>query len=53
MTMPSAPEISSGQLAMYEKNGFGGFPVCIAKTHLSLASEHTDIDADARIAGLS
>ena len=53
MTTPSALEISSGQLAACEKNGFGGFPVCIAKTHLSRPAEHTDIDADARIAGLS
>jgi formate--tetrahydrofolate ligase len=30
---------ASGQLAMYEKNGFGGFPVCIAKTHLSLSAD--------------
>ena len=30
---------ASGQLAMYEQNGFGGFPVCIAKTHLSLSAD--------------
>jgi formate--tetrahydrofolate ligase len=30
---------ASGQLAMYEKNGFGSFPVCIAKTHLSLSAD--------------
>jgi formate--tetrahydrofolate ligase len=30
---------ASGQLAMFEKNGFGGFPVCIAKTHLSLSAD--------------
>ena len=24
---------------MYEQNGFGGFPVCIAKTHLSLSAD--------------
>ena len=27
------------QLDTYEKNGFGGLPVCIAKTHLSLSSD--------------
>ena len=27
------------QLDTYEKNGFGGFPVCIAKTHLSLSAD--------------
>ncbi len=27
------------QLDSYEHNGFGGFPVCIAKTHLSLSSD--------------
>ena len=27
------------QLDSYERNGFGGFPVCIAKTHLSLSSD--------------
>src|SRR6266568_7192272 len=27
------------QLATYEKNGYGNFPVCIAKTHLSLSSD--------------
>jgi formate--tetrahydrofolate ligase len=27
------------QLDNYEKNGFGGFPVCIAKTHLSLSAD--------------
>jgi len=30
---------ASGQLAACEKNGFGGFPVCIAKTHLSLSAD--------------
>jgi formate--tetrahydrofolate ligase len=30
---------ASGQLAMFEQNGFGGFPVCIAKTHLSLSAD--------------
>ncbi|MGZ4763010.1 MAG: formate--tetrahydrofolate ligase, partial [Ilumatobacteraceae bacterium] len=29
------------QLARYEKNGFGGLPVCIAKTHLSISSDPT------------
>jgi formate--tetrahydrofolate ligase len=27
------------QLDTYEKNGYGNFPVCIAKTHLSLSSD--------------
>ena len=27
------------QLARYEKNGFGGLPVCIAKTHLSISAD--------------
>jgi len=27
------------QLARYEKNGFGGLPVCIAKTHLSISGD--------------
>ncbi len=30
---------ADGQLATYEKAGFGGFPVCIAKTHLSLSAD--------------
>jgi formate--tetrahydrofolate ligase len=30
---------ANGQLAMYEENRFGGFPVCIAKTHLSLSAD--------------
>jgi formate--tetrahydrofolate ligase len=30
---------AAGQLALYEQNGFGGFPVCIAKTHLSLSAD--------------
>ena len=29
------------QLARYEKNGFGGLPVCIAKTHLSISGDPT------------
>ena len=27
------------QLARYDKNGFGGLPVCIAKTHLSISGD--------------
>jgi formate--tetrahydrofolate ligase len=27
------------QLARYEKNGFGGLPICIAKTHLSISGD--------------
>jgi formate--tetrahydrofolate ligase len=30
---------ASSQLDLYERNGFGGLPVCIAKTHLSLSSD--------------
>ena len=29
------------QLARYERNGFGGLPVCIAKTHLSISGDPT------------
>ncbi|MEY2583201.1 MAG: formate--tetrahydrofolate ligase [Ilumatobacteraceae bacterium] len=29
------------QLARYEKNGFGGLPICIAKTHLSISGDPT------------
>ena len=29
------------QLDSYERNGFGRFPVCIAKTHLSISSDPT------------
>jgi formate--tetrahydrofolate ligase len=32
---------ASRQLDVYEKNGFGSFPVCIAKTHLSLSADPT------------
>ena len=32
---------ASRQLDTYEKNGFGPFPVCIAKTHLSLSADPT------------
>jgi formate--tetrahydrofolate ligase len=31
--------VAARQLDSYEKNGFGGFPVCIAKTHLSLSAD--------------
>src|SRR5579863_4090335 len=30
---------ASAQLDTYERNGFGNFPVCIAKTHLSISSD--------------
>ncbi len=30
---------ASRQLDTYERNGFGGLPVCIAKTHLSISSD--------------
>ena len=29
------------QLDTYERNGFGGLPVCVAKTHLSISSDPT------------
>jgi len=29
------------QLETYERNGFGGLPVCVAKTHLSISSDPT------------
>jgi formate--tetrahydrofolate ligase len=32
---------AAGQLDMYERAGFGSFPVCIAKTHLSISSDPT------------
>jgi formate--tetrahydrofolate ligase len=32
---------AAAQLDAYELNGFGGLPVCIAKTHLSLSSDPT------------
>ena len=32
-------EISRKQLKNYEDNGFGGLPVCIAKTHLSISGD--------------
>jgi formate--tetrahydrofolate ligase len=31
--------VASRQLEIYEKNGFGRLPVCIAKTHLSISSD--------------
>ena len=31
--------VASGQLDTYEAAGFGGLPVCIAKTHLSISSD--------------
>jgi formate--tetrahydrofolate ligase len=31
--------LAGRQLDTYERNGFGRFPVCIAKTHLSLSSD--------------
>ena len=31
--------VASRQLDSFEKNGFGSFPVCIAKTHLSLSAD--------------
>ena len=33
--------LAARQLAGYERNGFGGLPVCIAKTHLSLSHDPT------------
>jgi formate--tetrahydrofolate ligase len=31
--------VAAKQLANYERNGFGGLPVCIAKTHLSISAD--------------
>ncbi|MGH9294423.1 MAG: formate--tetrahydrofolate ligase, partial [Acidimicrobiales bacterium] len=31
--------MASTQLDSYEKNGFGGLPICVAKTHLSISSD--------------
>jgi formate--tetrahydrofolate ligase len=33
--------VASAQLDSFERNGFGNFPVCIAKTHLSISSDPT------------
>ncbi|MDR2985867.1 MAG: formate--tetrahydrofolate ligase [Nocardiopsaceae bacterium] len=33
--------VAARQLDGYERNGFGGLPVCIAKTHLSLSHDPT------------
>jgi formate--tetrahydrofolate ligase len=33
--------VAAKQLDGYERNGFGRFPVCIAKTHLSISSDPT------------
>jgi formate--tetrahydrofolate ligase len=33
--------LAAKQLDMYERNGFGTLPVCIAKTHLSLSADPT------------
>ena len=30
-----------GQLDLFEANGFGNLPVCVAKTHLSISSDPT------------
>ena len=32
---------ASDQIAAYENNGFGGLPICMAKTHLSLSHDPT------------
>jgi formate--tetrahydrofolate ligase len=32
---------ASDQIAAYESNGFGGLPICMAKTHLSLSHDPT------------
>jgi formate--tetrahydrofolate ligase len=31
--------VANAQLDSFERNGFGSFPVCIAKTHLSISSD--------------
>ena len=36
---------ASRQLDLYERNGFGNLPVCIAKTHLSISSDPTLLGA--------
>ncbi|MBI1759496.1 MAG: formate--tetrahydrofolate ligase [Actinobacteria bacterium] len=36
---------ASRQLDTYERNGFGGLPVCVAKTHLSISSDPTLLGA--------
>jgi formate--tetrahydrofolate ligase len=33
--------LANAQLDSFERNGFGNFPVCIAKTHLSISSDPT------------
>jgi len=33
------------QLDNYERNGFGGLPICVAKTHLSISSDPTLLGA--------
>ncbi len=33
--------LAEGQIAAYETNGFGGLPICMAKTHLSLSHDPT------------
>jgi formate--tetrahydrofolate ligase len=33
--------MAARQLDTYELNGFGGLPICIAKTHLSISSDPT------------
>ncbi|EFP89468.2 formate-tetrahydrofolate ligase [Puccinia graminis f. sp. tritici CRL 75-36-700-3] len=35
----SYSEEAESQIAAYEKQGFGGFPICMAKTHLSLSHD--------------
>jgi formate--tetrahydrofolate ligase len=37
--------IAARQIADYERQGWGGLPICIAKTHLSLSSDPTLIGA--------
>lgn len=35
----SYSEEAENQIAAYERQGFGGFPICMAKTHLSLSHD--------------
>jgi formate--tetrahydrofolate ligase len=35
----SYTSIADGQIKTYEENGFGGLPICMAKTHLSLSHD--------------
>ena len=38
--MEYSPE-ADNKLSQYERQGFGGLPICMAKTHLSLSHDAT------------